>query len=149
MTAASPALPSRRRTTTRFAVVTAVVAVPAFVLAPLLFTAPAGTPEPTSAQLPLFIGLGAFEAIAMGLSVAVALFGGSWFRKLFSNSTQAIVAHASVVWFLGNWWIHDNLHIMNGLNLGGLLAIEYAFHVTLMIAGAGLVWALAGQAKSQ
>ena len=149
MSAAAPALPRPSRTVPRFAAVTAVVAIPAFVLAPMLFTAPADAPEPTSAQLPLFIALGAFEALAMGLAVAVLLFGGRWFQRLFSSPARVRAAHLSVVWFLGNWWIHDNLHIVNGMNLGGLLAIEYAFHVTLMIAAASLVWALAGQAKPQ
>ena len=114
----------------------------------MLFSAPADAPEPTSAQLPLFIALGAFEAIAMGLAVAVMLFGTSWFQKLFSDPARMRAAHLSVVWLLGNWWIHDNLHIMNGMNLSGLLAIEYAFHVTLMVAGAALAWAVAGQARS-
>ena len=149
MTAATPALPRSTRTVPKFATVTAVVAIPAFVLAPLLFSAPAEFPEPTSAQLPLFIALTAFESIAMGLAVAVLLFGRSWFHKLFSSPGRVRAAQLSLVWFLGNWWIHDNLHIVNGVNLGGLLAIEYAFHVTLMVAGAALLWALAGEARAQ
>ena len=149
MTAATPALPSSARTFPRFATVTAVVAIPAFVLAPMIFSPAADVPEPTSAQVALFMVLGAFEAIAMGLAVAVTVFGGSWFRKIFTNAAQARAAHLSVVWLLGNWWVHDNLHLVNGLELGGLLAIEYAFHVTLMVAGAALIWALAGQSRAQ
>ena len=149
MSAAIPALPSSTRTAAKFIAVVAVVAIPAFVLAPMLFPSPADMPAPTGVQLPLFIGLGVFEAIAMGLAVAVLLFGGAWFQNLFSSPARVRAAHLSVVWFLGNWWVHDNLHIVNGMNLGGLLAIEYAFHVTLMIAGAALVWALAGQAQRQ
>lgn len=149
MTAASPALPRSTPIARKFAAVTVAVAIPAFVVAPLLFSSPAGLPEPTGAQLPLFMVLGALEAIAMGLAVAVALFGGGWFRQLFSTPARARVAQVAAVWFLGNWWIHDNLHIANGVDMGGLLAIEYAFHVTLMVAGAALVWALAGQARTQ
>ena len=41
-----------------------------------------------------------------------------------------------IIWLLISWWPHDNLHKHNGLNLQGLLFIEYGFHVTLMIVGA-------------
>ena len=149
MSAATPALPRSARMVPKFATVTAAVAIPAFVLAPMLFTPAADVPEPTSVQLPLLIGLGVFEAVAMGLAVAILLFGGSWFQKLFSSPAQARAAHLSIVWLLGNWWIHDNLHLVNGMQLSGLLAIEYAFHVTLMAAGVALAWALAGGARAQ
>jgi len=46
----------------------------------------------------------------------------------------------SIAWFLLSWWPHDNLHLHNGLNLQGLLFIEYGFHVTLMLAGAVLAF---------
>jgi hypothetical protein len=42
---------------------------------------------------------------------------------------------------LFSWWPHDSLHIANGTNMSGLLAIEYGFHVTVMAAGAILVYA--------
>src|SRR6516164_7601141 len=48
-----------------------------------------------------------------------------------------------IAWFLLSWWPHDNLHLHNGLNLQGLLFIEYGFHVTLMIAGAVLAFCAA------
>ena len=147
MTAVTPALPSRTRTVSRIAAVTAVVAIPAFILAPMLFTPSAEVPQPTSTQLPLFMVLGAFEAIALGLAVAVLLFGGRWFQELFSSPARARAAHLSVVWLLANWWVHDNLHLVNGLQLNGLLAIEYGFHVTLMAAGAALAWAVATGAQ--
>jgi hypothetical protein len=51
-------------------------------------------------------------------------------------------AYLAIGWFLVNWWPHDSLHQHVGLELGGLLAIEYAFHVTLMIAGAALAYFL-------
>ncbi len=49
-------------------------------------------------------------------------------------------AHVSVAWLLFNWWPHDSLHIANGMNLGGLLVIEYVFHISLMIGGAILAY---------
>jgi hypothetical protein len=44
-------------------------------------------------------------------------------------------AHFSIAWLLFSWCPHDSLHIHNGMDLSGLLAIEYGFHVSLMIAG--------------
>ena len=41
---------------------------------------------------------------------------------------------------MGNWWMHDNLHVHTGLNIPGLLAIEYGFHVTLGVAGLVLAY---------
>jgi len=39
---------------------------------------------------------------------------------------------------LANWLPHENLHVANGMNVPGLLRIEYGFHLPLMIAGAVL-----------
>jgi hypothetical protein len=47
--------------------------------------------------------------------------------------TRAV--HVSIAWLLLNWYPHDSLHIHNGMDLGGLLTLEYVFHITLMIAG--------------
>ena len=97
----------------------------------------AGAPEPTGAQLPLFVVLALTEAVAFGFGVSFLLFGYPWMRAAGpapAGLTRA--AHVSIAWVLLNWWSHDSLHIANGMDLGGLLAIEYAFHVTLMAAGA-------------
>jgi hypothetical protein len=55
------------------AVLTLLVAVPAFMLSPVLFP-PAGTP-PTAGQRPLFIALTAIYSLALGLGVAFLAFG--------------------------------------------------------------------------
>jgi hypothetical protein len=116
--------------------VTALVAVPAFALAPVLFTPAAGTPEPTGAQLPLFILLGALEAVFFGLGVAFAVFGLQYVRRLLPDSPGlAFAAYLSIAFLLGSWWLHDNLHKINGHDVGGLLGIEYGFHVPLFFAG--------------
>ena len=51
-----------------------------------------------------------------------------------------IWAFLSIAWLLFSWWPHDSLHVANGINLSGLLVIEYVFHVTLMVAGAILAY---------
>ncbi len=50
--------------------------------------------------------------------------------------------YLSVGWFLVSWWPHDNLHIHNGMDLQGLLYIEYGFHVTLIVAALVLAFSL-------
>ena len=40
-----------------------------------------------------------------------------------------------------SWWPHDNLHIHYALDMWPLIAIEYVFHVSLMVCGAILAYA--------
>jgi hypothetical protein len=96
----------------------------------------AGSPTPTGGQLPFFIVLSLMEGLAFGFGVAFLLWGYPWMRAAGPaprGLTRA--AHLSIAWILINWWAHDSFHVANGLNLGGLLLIEYAFHGTLMLAG--------------
>lgn len=103
---------------------------------------PAHAATPVGMQFPLFVGLGLFEAVTMGLGVAFLLFGWPYTKRVFrGQSTIAPLAHVSIAWLLGNWWVHDNLHMVLDMeNLWILLAIEYGFHVTLMLAGAVLAF---------
>ena len=127
-------------------VLTLVLAVIAFFLSP---NAPLGAfwapgpdvPVPTASQLPLFILLNIAEALAFGLGLSFLAFGYPAMQALSPASPLLMrAAHLSIVWLLANWWPHDSLHLHNGLNLGGLLAIEYIFHVTLMLAGVILAY---------
>jgi hypothetical protein len=36
---------------------------------------------------------------------------------------------------MGNWWMHDSLHMHNGMNMHHLLFIEVGFHITMLICG--------------
>jgi len=54
-----------------------------------------------------------------------------------------VAMYFGTLWLLGNWWVHDALHITTGMNPTALLWIEYGFHVTLIIAGAALAYAFA------
>jgi hypothetical protein len=128
----------------KWIVVTVVLGVLAFLtgvngpLGPAVFgwhPAP-GMAEPVGIQLPLFMLLGLMEALAFGFGVAFLLFGYPWVRSAGPAPVPlARLAHLSIAWVLINWWSHDSFHIANGLALGGLLVIEYAYHVTLMLAG--------------
>jgi hypothetical protein len=129
------------KTPTKVWIVTLLLGILAFLTEPNSplgrFWAPHPTvPQAVGAQIPLFMLLGAAEALAFGLGVSFLLFGYSTLKANASVSAPlARAAHLSIAWLLINWWAHDSLHLHNGLNLNGLLAIEYGFHVTLIIAG--------------
>ncbi|MBI3242951.1 MAG: hypothetical protein HYZ49_11725 [Chloroflexi bacterium] len=124
------------------AILTLVLAAVAFIASPNAplgtFWAPApGIPQPSSAQLPLFILLNLAEALTFGMGVSFLIFGYPLVRAISPASVNLTRAtHISIAWLLFNWWPHDSLHLHVGLELNGLLAIEYGFHVTLMLAGA-------------
>ena len=128
--------------------VTLLVAIPAFLLAP---TAPLGhtiwpapvalASPPTSTQVSFFMLLGACEALALGLGAAFLIFGWPLVRQVAAAGRgRALASYLSIGWLLANWWLHDGFHMVNGLHPGGLLGIEYAFHVTLIVAGAALAY---------
>lgn len=124
-------------------VVLAIVAVLASPTGPLgvFWRPPADSPVPTGAQLPFFVLLNIAEAITFGLGVSFLVFGYGVVEAVAPASPRLTrAAHLSIVWLLANWWPHDSLHISNGVNLNGLLGIEYGFHITLMIAGGILAY---------
>jgi hypothetical protein len=131
------------KASTRWIVVTVAVALPALAAGPVLFPPSADFPEPTGAQFPLLLGVMAFEALALGFAVAFLAFGWPIVRQVVGpDRPRTIAAYVATAWLLGNWWLHDNLHISNGANINGLIAIDYAFHVTLIVAGVIVGWQL-------
>jgi hypothetical protein len=131
------------KTSATATVVTVGVAVPAMALGPALFPMSADWPAIEGTQLLLMGGIAAVEALALGLAVAFLLLGWPHVRQLVGPSRpRTIAAYLATAWLLGNWWLHDNLHAANGTNLNGLVAIEYGFHATLIVAGAIVGWQL-------
>ena len=135
-----------RRNWIKWLVVTLVLAAIAFLASP---NGPLGAfwrpspafPQPSDAQLPLFILLNVAEALAFGLGIAFLIFGYPLMQTIAPASKRLTFwAFLSIAWLLFNWWPHDSLHVANGINLSGLLVIEYVFHVTLMVAGAILAY---------
>lgn len=98
---------------------------------------------PSGAQVPFLMAFGVLEGIALGLAISFLIWGGALVRKVAGpNKTRNTLFMLSGAWVLGNWWIHDSLHIVNGHNVWGLIVIEYLFHVTLMVAGGYVAWTL-------
>lgn len=130
----------------KWLVVTVVLAVIAFLASP---NGPLGGfwrpspdfPKPSDAQLPLFMLLTVTEALAFGWGIAFLIFGYPLMQAIAPASKRLTFwAYLSLAWLLASWWPHDSLHVANGTNLSGLLAIEYLFHVTLIVVGAILAY---------
>ena len=98
-------------------------------------------PPPTAAQLPWFVLLNVSESLTFGFGIAYLFFGYPLIRNILPGSKNlTLAAHLSIAWLLFSWWPHDSLHVANGTNMSGLLAIEYGFHVTLMVTGVVLAF---------
>ncbi len=124
------------KTWMKVAIVTTLVAIPAFVSGPILFPAAEGGPSPTAAQLPFFLFLAAGDAILLGLGVSFVLFGLSVLKQVSPDSKlRAWAMYLSIGYLMISWWPHLNMHAHNGTDLHGLLIIDYLFHLPLEVAG--------------
>lgn len=120
----------------RISLLTLVIGAAAFLSGPLLWPMAASVPAPPANLLPFYIVLAAAEALAFGFAVAFAVFGWPAIRRLplgasWLNKTLFI----TLCWFMGNWWMHDNLHMHVALDMNHLLYIEYGFHMTMLACG--------------
>lgn len=119
----------------RIATITAAIAMVSIPLSLLVFhpVLPGGRSMPV-AVIPFFLGMKIVEGLALGAGICFVLLGWRLLRRTGESRALTVLAYLSISWYLVNWWLHDNLHAVNGQNLSGLLAIEYAFHFTLMVA---------------
>jgi hypothetical protein len=128
---------------TTIILLTVVIAIAAFLVGPVLWPMADHGSAPTGAQLPFFILVSALEALAFGFGIAFLIYGWKWMKPVADQSRKvALVIYLCAAWLLVSWWPHDNMHIAHDMaDWWGLIRIEYMFHVTLIIAGAGLAWA--------
>lgn len=99
----------------------------------------AGSVTQVHELFPYFLQLGVAEAIALGYSVSLVVtsFPGKALSPLTLGQTRK--GFLCMIWMLGNWWIHDSLHIHYGSDFLPLLFIEYIFHATMMLAAVYLI----------
>lgn len=110
------------------------VGIPAFLLSQVIWPPAPGNPTPSGAQLPLFVLLAVVEALLFGLGVAFLVFGLPLVRQAAGKvGLDPRPVYVAIAWQLVSWWPHDNFHMATGMDLNGLLMIEYAFHVTLIL----------------
>jgi hypothetical protein len=129
------------KTVLKISLLTLCMTVAALLLQPVLWPPAAGTPTPVGAQLGLFIGLAVLSALTFGAGVSFFAFGWPLVRRAtVETSTPSWLVYMAVGWSLVSWWPHNNLHLANGADLSGLLAIEYGFHVSLYVTGFIIAW---------
>ena len=123
-------------------IVTLMVAVPAFVLGPVLFPPADVGSEPSAAQIPFFMFLGAADAILLGLGVSFLVFGLPVLRKVSPDSRlRAWAMYLAIGYLMVSWWPHLNLHISTPIdNWQMLLYIDFLFHLPLEMAGVVLAY---------
>lgn len=124
--------------------ITVALAIPAMMLGRVIWPPSPEGPEPTSGQLPFFIGASVIEAIAFGLGVAFLIFGfGPLSRAMGGSKVMAWAAYLSIGWLLVSWWPHDNLHLAAGEDMQAILYLVYGFHMSLIVAGVILAYSFA------
>ena len=113
----------------------------AFALGPVIWPPHPHNPVPNAAQLPFFIALAVLEALTFGLGVAFIACGLPLVRRLGRGSPAFTwTMFVGIAWFMLSWWPHDKMHLHNGLELSGLLVVEYMFHASLMVAAVMLAY---------
>jgi hypothetical protein len=126
----------------KVSIVTLLVAVPTFILGPVIFPPADVGSEPSAAQIPFFMFLGAADAILLGLGVSFLVFGFPVLRKVSPDSrVRAWAMYLAIGYLMVSWWPHLNLHISTPIdNWQMLLYIDFLFHLPLEIAGAVLAY---------
>lgn len=119
-----------------FIAVTLAVAAVTFALSRVIWPDPPGTAAPPESMLPLFILLAVIESLITGVGVAFLLFAFPLVRRAVGPGVLAWATYLFIGFILVSWWPHSNLHRVVGLDFGGLLVIDYAFHLPLIVAGA-------------
>jgi hypothetical protein len=109
---------------------------------------PADTPaEPATGTLAALMVVGFIEVLAFGLGVTFLAFGLKHVQNLtMTRGGYAVAVWLAIAWMLVNWVPHTALHMSVGnlltpSDFNGLAAIEYGFHLTLIVAGAILMHA--------
>ena len=131
------------RKTWKMVLCTLVVGLAAFISGPMIWPMSHEVPAPPALLLPAYIVIAAIEALAFGFAVAFALFGWPAVRDLRLGAPWLNrLLFVTLIWLMGNWWMHDSLHMHIGLDMSRLLYIEYLFHVSMLASGAALALGL-------
>lgn len=114
---------------------TILIGLPAFFLGRIIWPDSAEMPMLTGMQTGFFGFLALTQSLLLGFGVAFLVASFKFIRGM-DNSLRgrSWLGAASLIWLMISWWPHDNLHRTNGMNVWGLIAIDYGFHLTLIIA---------------
>lgn len=88
----------------------------------------------TGGAMGLLMAYSVFAAIGFGFAIAFLLFGMPLVARTRVSPGLARGAHLAIVWVMGNWVIHDSLH-MAATSYMALAGLEWGFHATMIVAG--------------
>ena len=114
------------------AFITVAVGVPAFLLSRVIWP---DTPESIVMPpdlVPFFAVPSLLEALAFGGGVAFLVAASPMVRQARSKLT--IAAYLGTAWLLMAAWPHGNLHRSLGFDLASIAKIEWAIHLTVLLA---------------
>jgi hypothetical protein len=132
--------PGSKRSTAAIVAVATIGTIAALGLGRVIWPDPPGMAPPDN-LLPLFIVIGVVESVSFGLGLSFLLYGWPRLRRAGQDRRLTVATYVSIAWLMTSWWPHDNLHrVLAHGDWSGLLRIEYAFHVTLAVAGAIVAW---------
>jgi hypothetical protein len=127
---------------------TVVIGSVAFVTGPKIWPMAHEVPMPPANLLPAYIVFAAVEALAFGFAIAFALLGWPAIRDLrLGAGWLNRLLFVTLIWFMGNWWFHDNLHMHIGVDMRRLVYVEYGFHGSMLACAVILVLSLARRAN--
>jgi hypothetical protein len=113
--------------------ITAAVGTVAFGLSRLIWPDPPGAAVPPASLVPFLMVPALFESLALGAGVVFLVAGGRYLARVGQPQPLVWATYLSVAWSLVSWWPHSNLHRVS-TSLASLAAIEWTFHVTLVVA---------------
>ena len=125
---------------TKAMLATFIIGLLAFALGRVIWPDADGMPMPSTAQLGFFAFLALVQGLLFGFGIAFAILFGPRLKKVSAQyKNYAKAAFVSLVWLMVSWWPHDNLHRHNGMNIQGLLYVDYGFHLTVILATVVLI----------
>ncbi len=126
------------KTWIKMLLVTLLFGIPAIPLGQIIWSSPIDThgTGPNGLQIALLIIISIVEALGFGFGIAFLMLGFTLIQRLAQESkgwTWAV--YLCVAWALTSWWPHSNFHrVISGYDQ--LIALEYAFHISLIICAA-------------
>lgn len=119
-------------------IITLIFGIVSFLLGDVFWPMAESEVAPTAQQLPFLIVVMIIESIAFGLGISFLILGWPLVKKVAHGSKfTAWSLYIGATWYMVSWWPHDRLHMsMEHGDYWSLIAVEYGFHVTLILAGA-------------
>ena len=115
-------------------VITLVVGLPAFFLGRIIWPDTPSSIIPPPHLIPFFLVPSLLEAFAFGGGVAFLLLARPAGGPDARSQPLTTAAYVSTAWLLLAPWLHGNLHRHLGFDLTSIARIEWAIHLTMLLA---------------